>query len=344
MIPIFRKLRKQMAADNRPMQYLRYAIGEIVLVVIGILIALQINNWNEVQKVKAKTRTVFIEILKDLDKDILQVNENIDHLEEKDSLLDRVLSKVVTAKEILSMGKYRSLITSYTTTTINTKGYESLMELTSNLPDDSYRDEIEQIKSLYEVTKINLDRSGNAVASFSKKTMEKYSDNYAWFSAYENPQKEEIAFFLNNPFYLNDAYTYRIYSTGNYLRDLYVFKYDAALCYQAIHKTLALTDTLPKYIGFVLPTQPKVWNKFLGHYKMEGTNQDKRVEFKQMDNNMYESSGSRFLMISENTFISMYGKRKTYVFELDENHTAKGFNVLKNKVIIQHWKKYEEIK
>jgi hypothetical protein len=36
-----------MADDNRPIQYLRYAVGEIVLVVIGILIALQINNWNQ---------------------------------------------------------------------------------------------------------------------------------------------------------------------------------------------------------------------------------------------------------------------------------------------------------
>jgi hypothetical protein len=36
-----------MLDDNKPMKYIRYAIGEIVLVVIGILIALQINNWNE---------------------------------------------------------------------------------------------------------------------------------------------------------------------------------------------------------------------------------------------------------------------------------------------------------
>ena len=52
MIPFFRRIRKKMADDNKPMQYMRYAIGEILLVVIGILIALQINNWNEERKQK----------------------------------------------------------------------------------------------------------------------------------------------------------------------------------------------------------------------------------------------------------------------------------------------------
>jgi len=52
MIPFFRKIRKKMADDNRPLKYMRYAIGEIILVVIGILIALQINNWN----IKVKER------------------------------------------------------------------------------------------------------------------------------------------------------------------------------------------------------------------------------------------------------------------------------------------------
>ena len=47
MINFFRRIRKKMADDNKPLKYLKYAIGEIVLVVIGILIALSINNWNE---------------------------------------------------------------------------------------------------------------------------------------------------------------------------------------------------------------------------------------------------------------------------------------------------------
>ncbi len=47
MIKFFRKIRQSLIMENKPSRYFKYAIGEIVLVVIGILIALQINNWNQ---------------------------------------------------------------------------------------------------------------------------------------------------------------------------------------------------------------------------------------------------------------------------------------------------------
>jgi len=52
MIKFFRKIRQQLLLKNRFSKYLLYAIGEIILVVIGILIALQINNWNEIRKIR----------------------------------------------------------------------------------------------------------------------------------------------------------------------------------------------------------------------------------------------------------------------------------------------------
>jgi len=51
MIKFFRKIRQNLIMENKNSKYFKYAIGEIVLVVIGILIALQINNWNENRKV-----------------------------------------------------------------------------------------------------------------------------------------------------------------------------------------------------------------------------------------------------------------------------------------------------
>jgi hypothetical protein len=60
MIGFLRKTRKQLAEDNRFIIYWRYAIGEIVLVVVGILIALQINNWNEAKKTLTLEKRILI--------------------------------------------------------------------------------------------------------------------------------------------------------------------------------------------------------------------------------------------------------------------------------------------
>ncbi len=81
MIPFFRKIRKKMADDNRPIQYMRYAIGEIVLVVIGILIALQINNWNEARKDKIIEQKVLKTLRSDFISNKTQLQDNIDETE-----------------------------------------------------------------------------------------------------------------------------------------------------------------------------------------------------------------------------------------------------------------------
>ena len=75
MIPFFRKIRKQFADDNKPLKYMRYAIGEIVLVVIGILIALQINNWN-INKQETKELHSYLKNIKNnLLSDLISIEE-----------------------------------------------------------------------------------------------------------------------------------------------------------------------------------------------------------------------------------------------------------------------------
>ncbi|MFN1836049.1 DUF6090 family protein [Balneola sp. MJW-20] len=56
MIQFLRKIRQTLVMENKTGKYFKYAIGEIVLVVIGILIALQINNWNEERKARVEER------------------------------------------------------------------------------------------------------------------------------------------------------------------------------------------------------------------------------------------------------------------------------------------------
>ena len=63
MIKFFRKIRQQLLSENKFSKYLIYAIGEIFLVVIGILIALQINTWNQ-SKITLAKEQIYLKSLK----------------------------------------------------------------------------------------------------------------------------------------------------------------------------------------------------------------------------------------------------------------------------------------
>ena len=72
MIKFFRKIRQNLLLQNKTSKYFKYAIGEIILVVIGILIALQINNWNEHYKDNKKLGAFILQY-----KDALIINKLI---------------------------------------------------------------------------------------------------------------------------------------------------------------------------------------------------------------------------------------------------------------------------
>ncbi len=92
MIPFFRKLRQKLLKENRVTRYLIYAVGEIILVMIGILLALAVNNLNENSKDRIKEQKVLQE-LKTL------FEENIVQLEDKILIRENIIKK---AGEVLS--------------------------------------------------------------------------------------------------------------------------------------------------------------------------------------------------------------------------------------------------
>ena len=76
MIKFFRHIRKSLFMENKTSRYFKYAIGEIFLVMIGILLALQVNNWNEIRKERAKESS-YLERLKEnllVDKNQFELN------------------------------------------------------------------------------------------------------------------------------------------------------------------------------------------------------------------------------------------------------------------------------
>ena len=77
MIRFFRDIRQHLATQNKVAAYVRYAIGEILLVVMGILIALQVNNWNEKRKETIFEQKVLNEILTSIHQNINYLNRGI---------------------------------------------------------------------------------------------------------------------------------------------------------------------------------------------------------------------------------------------------------------------------
>ena len=98
MLSLFRKIRQKLIRENQVSRYLIYAVGEIFLVVVGILIALQINNWNEEQHQAKLERRILMEIDSNLSEDMIDVKDEIESFEtilQVDSVLvNHFLSKL----------------------------------------------------------------------------------------------------------------------------------------------------------------------------------------------------------------------------------------------------------
>lgn len=89
MINFFRKIRQRLLTENKFSKYLLYAIGEIILVVIGILIALQINNWNEEQKVNREKAQLIESMITDFELSRVRLASSI-------ALIDQLIYRTET--------------------------------------------------------------------------------------------------------------------------------------------------------------------------------------------------------------------------------------------------------
>ena len=99
MTKLFRNIRKSLLNDGKTSKYLKYALGEIVLVVIGILIALQINNWNEHRKLQKEEIKILMGIKTDLKSTLIELetalnwnSESVNHIKKIKTFLKNDLS------------------------------------------------------------------------------------------------------------------------------------------------------------------------------------------------------------------------------------------------------------
>jgi hypothetical protein len=167
MIKFFRKIRQNLLSENKFSKYLIYAIGEIVLVMIGILLALQINNWNNDRIERKLESNILIEILVNLKKDVINLNSKIKfnqnkfklnrevliHLEQRTPLTD---SLRMSYNKLIGRGTFEPITVAYEN--LKSKGIDiikndSLRIAISELYDFKYFYITEDLRADYEPVK-----------------------------------------------------------------------------------------------------------------------------------------------------------------------------------------------
>lgn len=126
MIKFFRKIRQRLLGENKFSKYLFYAIGEIILVVVGILIALQINNANDSKKEKIELHQYFVKIKNDIKKDgvVLDSIKNLRLITNHNAV--NAIEKLMTEEfDFITFSKAAEIFIDYYYSP-NLNGYEAL--------------------------------------------------------------------------------------------------------------------------------------------------------------------------------------------------------------------------
>jgi hypothetical protein len=198
MIKLFRNIRKKLINEGKTSKYLKYAIGEIILVVIGILIALQINNWNEQEKNISQAEKHLKTIKLNLQDDILQAEMLLSETQTTIDYANDFLNQFKTLKPVdNNIQMYLIYLMFERNIEVNDSGLNALLNSNSL----AFIDENLQNKILNYYRYLEQLKSRELNANTEIKTMyEPYvKERYYWIWNKTNPWHRQAKFYKDDP-------------------------------------------------------------------------------------------------------------------------------------------------
>lgn len=238
LMKFYRKIRIQMLINNKFSKYILYAIGEILLVVIGILIALYINNKNQEHQLEKRTTILLKEVTKDLEMFISVSNNQLKFYSKKQQIFDLILNNKLSFEDY-SNAVYPNLTdaTTWYSGGIKRKvAYRNLINEINTIP-EKYNLIINGLSDFYENT-LNEDYT-KLIEETSIENQKKRVNNYEWYALNIPSHKNEkmINFLLNDYRYKNEAKFYFEMVT-HHIRFILEDKIKAQKLFKAINETL----------------------------------------------------------------------------------------------------------
>ena len=310
-----------MADDNRPLKYLRYAIGEIVLVVIGILIALQINTWNEERKANAKILSLFEEVQNDILRDIPNIDYAISAYKIKDSLANLLINNKLTLDDYKNLNmQYElfNLITYFVPFQFNTTGYNNL-KLNVNDISPIYKPVFDTITTLYEQTTKTLEIQNSRIEEYVFDNIKDLSHKQEWFSSKEGSWASNdtvLDYFLHDPFYKNRVKEFRILINDEFK----TYKIEALIAFQILNEITKSNLKLPEHLKYYVSNAENL-EPFIGMYK-EKDSTNKRIMIINEKGMSWNDAPYIYMMTNEGN--DKFGFKESLVFSLRFQRDNKG--------------------
>lgn len=226
MVLILKKIRKKLAKDYEPIKYIRYAVGEILLVVVGILIAVQINNWNESRKQKQKLNTILQVVKENLASNLVEIDTFMKVFNgDINKSFEIYLTKEFTI-ENYKTAPFNCMIEGYDDFIINQQGFNLLKNHTT-IKSASGQQIALEISEFYNNHLIEV-TVGNKELGIRYMENLKNMENFDWFSTYVLDHKldEFVDYISSNPNAKNRILVYFLLFR-EYVNELTLFNREA---------------------------------------------------------------------------------------------------------------------
>jgi len=227
MAGIFRKIRSRFLGEKKISNYLIYAIGEIALVMIGILLALQVNNWNERRKSERELDAILKDVAHDLKRDTLVAGQIINYYQIAQKASQDLIDGKITKENFNAYPLARSLVTTYQPFTIQKKGFEQLQNFKSAqlARNDTLTINIGQF---YTTLTDLISNSNDFVKQDVFKNLESFREK-PWFIDWTQAKLTDdmIAYFTQSEDYKKRVAAHKILATDNHLKFIEAYKLSA---------------------------------------------------------------------------------------------------------------------
>lgn len=225
---LFRDFRNDALSTKKYSSFLASALVEIVLVVIGILIAVSLNNWNEERKEKIALSNILNIVREDLLNDIQEIDTIIAYHRLEEPVFNKVLEDSITKEEYEQHSNYAFVILGYPDLSIDTRGSNLLGSFNANTGDlqDSL---VTSIMEFYTKWLLEIELDEDIRAQDLTENYMAWKTKYPWWADYIT-QKDISGFIeyaLHDPDYKNRVATHKFLTYDVVIPNLMIFKENA---------------------------------------------------------------------------------------------------------------------